>query len=287
MLKRLTARMRRILARASRANIGMIAAGVAFFGFLSIFPALGFVISVWGFMADPGIIRQEMALLADLLPRDAFSILNGQVESLLQSGKRDLGWTALIPLAFAFWSARAGVAGMISGLNAIHHQPEHGGLQGVLLSLVLTFLMVVIALAALLAAVVVPVLLALLPLGGLTALTLELANTLLSVALLVLGLALTYRFGPNRPDHHRPALFTLGLVVALVLWFAASRGFVIYLANFNNYNQVYGSLGAVVILLMWLYLSAYAVLLGAAVDAERAAIPEEGLPPEPPSNPSL
>ena len=104
---------------------------------------------------------------------------------------------------------------------------------------------------------------------------------LVTLGLVVLGLAVTYRFGPNRLDHHRPRLFTLGLLVAVVLWFIVSRGFVIYLANFNTYNKVYGSIGAVVILQMWLYLSAYAVLFGAAVDAERAHVPEEGLPPAP------
>jgi membrane protein len=110
---------------------------------------------------------------------------------------------------------------------------------------------------------------------------LDLGNMALALGLLVLGLALTYRFGPNRPDHIEVRLFTRGLLVAMVLWFAVSRGFVLYLANFNSYNQVYGSIGAVVILMMWLYFSAYAVLLGAAVDAEAANVPEPGLPPAP------
>ncbi len=282
MLKRLKTRVERVLARATRANLGMIAAGVAFFGFLSVFPAIATVIALWSFAADPTIIRQEMALLADILPGDAFSLLNGQVEALLRANSSDLGWATLVSLAIAFWSARAGVAGMISGLNAVHHQPDRDGFQSIVLALILTLVLVAIALAALVAAVVAPVVIALLPLGPMTALVLEVANTLLSLSLLVLGLALTYRFGPNRPDHHHsPKLFTLGLLVALVLWFIVSRGFVIYLANFNNYNQVYGSIGAVVILLMWLYFSAYAVLIGAAVDAERAMVPEEGLPPVP------
>ncbi len=280
MLTRLKLRIARVMARATRANLGMIAAGVAFFGFLSIFPAFAFVIAVWSFAADPAIIREELNLLADFLPPDALSLLRTQVEALLGASS-DLGWATLLSLLIAFWSARAGVAGMISGLNAVHHHPERNGVHSVLLALGLTLVLVLIALAALLAAVVVPVLLNVLPLGSFTALVLEVANTLLALGLLVLGLALTYRFGPNRPDHVRAQLFTRGLLVAVVLWFAVSRSFVVYLANFNNYNQVYGSIGAVVILMMWLYLSAYAVLLGAAVDAERAQVPEDGLPPDP------
>lgn len=282
MFKALKIRSARILARAARANLGMTAAGVAFFSFLSIFPAISSVIALWSFWADPAIIRQEMEIAADFLPADAFSLLNTQLEALLAANSSELGWATLLSLGLALWSARAGVAGLISGLNAVHHHPERGNVHHLVLALVMTLVLVAIALAALLAAVVVPVVLRFLPLGAMTALVLDVANTLLSLALLVLGLALTYRFGPNRPDNHdRPKLFTCGLLVALVLWFAVSRGFVFYLANFNNYNQVYGSIGAVVILLMWLYLSAYAVLIGAAVDAERARVPEEGLPPEP------
>lgn len=276
---RLKTRIKRVFLRASHANIGMAAAAVAFFGFLSIFPAIAFVIAIWGFAANPDAIRHEMELVAEFLPADAFSLLNGQVEALLAATSRDLGWATVVSLLVALWSARAGVQGMISGLNAVHHRPDHGSVHGAILALLLTLVLVSIALAALVAAVVVPLLIALFPLGPKVTLALELGNTVLALALVVLGLAVTYRFGPNRPDHHRPRLLTLGLLVAVVLWFAVSRGFVFYLSHFNTYNKVYGSIGAVVILLMWLYLSAYALLFGAAVDAERAQIPEDGLPP--------
>ena len=278
-MRRLKTRIKRVFLRASHANIGMAAAAVAFFGFLSIFPGIAFVIAIWGFASNPDVIRQEMALVAEFLPADAFSLLNGQVEALLAASGTGLGWATGVSLLVALWSARGGVQGMISGLNAVHHRPDHGSVHGTLLALVLTLVLVSIALGALVAAVVVPLLIALLPLGPTAAIALELANTLLALVLVVLGLAVTYRFGPNRPDHHRPRLLTLGLLVAVVLWFAVSRGFVLYLAHFNTYNKVYGSIGAVVILLMWLYLSAYAILFGAAVDAERARVPEPGLLP--------
>lgn len=273
--------LQRIFARAARAQLAMAAAAVAFFGFLSIFPGIALIIALWSMAANPVAIHQELLLLADFLPPAAYALLQGQVDALLAANKSELGWATVLSLLVALWSARAGVAGMMSGLNAVHHRPDHGSLQGTLLALVLTLVLIVIALAALLAALVVPLVIALLPLGALTALTLELANTVLLLGLVVFGLAVTYRFGPNRPDDHRPPLLTLGLLVAVVLWFIVSRGFVIYLANFNTYNRVYGSIGAVVVLMMWLYLSAYAILFGAAVDAERASVPEEGLPPAP------
>ena len=109
--------------------------------------------------------------------------------------------------------------------------------------------MVAIALAALLASVVVPLVIAHLPLGTTAALALEVANILLALMLVVLALALAYRFGPNRPAHLNPPLFTWGLLVALLLWAIVSRGFVLFLANFNSYNQIYGSIGAVIALI--------------------------------------
>ena len=278
-LLRWKSRVARVFVRAGNANISMAAAAVAFFGFLSIFPGIAFVIAIWSFAANPDAIRQEMDLLAEFLPADAFSLINVQVEALLTATGADLGWATLVSLMVALWSARAGVQGMNSGLNAVWHRPDHSSLRGTGLALLMTLVLVSIALAALVAAVGVPLLIALLPLGPAASIALELANTLLSASLVVLGLALTYRFGPNRHESQRARLLTPGLLVAVILWFAVSRGFVVYLAHFNTYNKVYGSIGAVVILMMWLYLSAYAILFGAAVDAERAAVPEEGLPP--------
>lgn len=286
MVKRgLIRRLRRVLVRAGNANLGIVAAGVAFFGLLSLFPGIALVIAIWSFVADPAAIRQEMELLADFIPADAYSLLYTQVDALMGTNSSGLGWTTFISLLVGLWSARAGVQGMMSALNAVHHRPDHGSVQGTLRALLLTLILVTVAMAALIAAIIVPLGIALLPLGALTSITLEIVNTLFALGMVVLGLALTYRFGPNRAETHRTRLLTPGLLVAVVLWFAVSRGFVLYLAHFNTYNKVYGSLGAVAILLMWLYLSAYAILLGAAVDAEIEGVPEKGLPPDPEDSP--
>jgi membrane protein len=118
------------------------------------------------------------------------------------------------------------------------------------------------------AAVVGPLVLSFVPLGAFTTLALESVQLLISLMIVVVGVALIYRLGLNRRVNH--PLFTRGILVAVVIWVAASRGLVIYLANFDTYNRIYGSIGAVAALLVWLYLSGYAILLGAAVDAARA-----------------
>ncbi len=261
----------RLFSRIQMAKIGMASASVAFFGFLALFPAAAVVIALWGVGADPAFVRQQIEPLEDLLPPDAFSLLSSQIQALIDSSTRGLGLATLISTLIALWSARAGVSALVGGLNAVHHLPDHGGVWHEVLSVMLTVGLVGVTLAAMIAAVVVPVILAHLPLGTASAIVLHSANIVLGLVLAILGLALAYRFGPNRNADTRTAFFTPGLIIALILWLMVSRGFVFYLANFNSYNKIYGSIGAVAALMMWFYFSAYAVLLGAAVDAERAS----------------
>ena len=253
-------------ARTDRAELGLIAAGVAFFGFLAIFPALAAIIALWGFAADPYVLRAQIEPLKQFLPGDAFALLSAQVEALIASNSSTLGLSTLLSLVFALWSARAGVAALIRGLNAIHHLPNRLGMWHQVRAIVLTLLLVVLALSAMLAAVAGPLAIRWLPVGPWQALLLEGANMLLGFLFVTTAIGLIYRLGPNAAK--APRLVTRGLFIALILWALVSRGFVLYLANFNTYNEIYGSIGAIVALLMWFYLSAYAVLLGAAYDAE-------------------
>lgn len=258
--------------RASQAEISLISAGIGFFGFLAIFPALAAVITIWGFAADPIAVQTQMYLARDYLPSEAFDLLNGQVQRILATTSGSLGLTTLVSTVFALWSARAGVSALISGLNAIHGLPGRSGLRHVLRAFVLTLVLIGLVLMGMVMAVVVPLALGFLPLGEGEANALGAANFLLGALLVMLSIALAYRLGPNHPRGlPRRPLISAGLLLALVLWVMVSRGLVFYLANFANYNQVYGSIGAVVALLMWFYLSAFSVLLGAALNAERAA----------------
>ena len=257
----------RFYRRTEQAELDLIAAGVAFYAFLAIFPAAAAIIAIWGFISNPSVIREEIALLRGFLPEDAYSLIFGQVEALLAVPPGNLGLTTLISTALALWSARAGVAALIRGLNAIHHLPNRSGHWHQLRAIVLTFVLVGLVLAALVMAVILPVEVTYLP-SAIPSSTLADSNLLLGIVAAVLAVGLAYRLGPNYTKT-RPPLLSWGLLVAVILWVMATRGFTLYLANFASYNRVYGSIGAVVVLLMWLYVSAYAVLLGAAVDAER------------------
>ena len=252
--------------RIEQAELSLISAGVAFFGFLALFPATAVFIAVWGALSDPAIIEAQVDLLRPVLPPDALSLVHTQVRALVAVSGAPLGWATAFSTFLALWSARAGVAALIRGLNAIHRLPNRTSGHHQLQAMMLTLALIGLALAAMLATVVAPLVIGALPLPGDDATLLHRANLALGVVLVVISISLAYRFGPN---HRRPQrLFTPGLAVAVGLWALAARGFMIYLANFPSYNKVYGTIGAVVILLMWLYASAFSVLLGAAVDAE-------------------
>lgn len=261
----------RLFDRIDSADLNLAAAGIAFYGFLAIFPAVASVISIWGWASDPGVIRQQIELAQDYLPAQAYGLIRDQIDWLLAANSRHLGWASVFSTLVALWSFRTGVAALIRGLNATHRLPNRTGPWHIVRAIVLTLTLVGVALAAMLLSVVAPLVLTFLPLGGFTQQVLELANAGVGLLVVVFGVALVYRLGPNRPAGVPRPVVSWGLVVAVALWAAASRAFVIYLANFASYNEVYGSIGAVVALLVWLYLSAFAVLLGAAIDAVRAA----------------
>ncbi|MCA3437364.1 MAG: YihY/virulence factor BrkB family protein [Rhodobacter sp.] len=252
--------------RSFDAKLGLISAGVAFFGFLAIFPAAAAVIALWGFASDPEVIRGQIALLQDFLPADAFKVLDTQVQALISSNGDAFGATTILSTLFALWSARAGVDALIQGLDAAYGTSPRGGMWHAVQAVFLTATLIAVALVSVLAAVVVPLLLAVLPMGPDSARLFEIVNEILGLSVVIFGVALAYRFGPNHLSRTRPRILP-GLILSTLLWAAASRAFMLYLANFGSYNQIYGSIGAVVVLLMWFWFSSYAVLLGAALNA--------------------
>ncbi|PQO24771.1 ribonuclease BN [Rhodobacteraceae bacterium WD3A24] len=244
-------------------DLSLIAAGVAFFALLAIFPAVAAVIALWGFWADPVVVQQQLQLLREFVPPEAFALLETQIERLVGTNERGLGVASLVSLAVALWSARLGVAAVIRGMNAIMGGAQRGGVRHIVIALALTVLLMAVAIVALAAILILPVVLAFMPLGPLAESTIVAAKWGVAVGTVVVGLAILYRFGPNLPGR-RTRWLSPGLGLAVALWAAASVALSRFLANFGNYNEVYGSIGAVIALLVWFYISAYAVLLGAA-----------------------
>ena len=249
-------------------NIGLIAAGVAFWGMLAMFPGIAAVIALWGFFADPLVIDEMLGLLEEFLPADAFRLIDSQVVRLAGANNSTLGWTTLFSTVAAIWWSRAGTEALIRGLNAAYRRSNRLGVRQWLAPIGLTLAIVGVALVALASVVIMPIVLAFLPPGSWTQTVLSGSRWGIAALVMVMGLGIVYRYGPNREGFGRGPWLTPGVFVALAIWIVASYGFSAYIQNFASYNKIYGTLGAAVILLLWLYISAYAVLLGAALNAK-------------------
>ena len=245
-------------------DLDLISAGVAFYGMFSIFPAFAASIAMFGIVADPVVIAEQLDLLRDVIPADVFTLFEAQIDRLLGAGATTLGWASFVSLAIALWSARAGVGAMLRGLNAIYSGQTRSGVRHAVTAFVMTVAMIGVALIALIVVVAAPIAIAFVPLANEWSGLIELIRWAVALFVLLAALGILYRYGPHASPRSR--WVTVGAFVAVCLWYLVSIAFSAYIANFGNYNQVYGSLGAVVALLMWFYLSAYLVLLGGALN---------------------
>ena len=263
-------------------NIGLISAGVAFFALLAVFPGIAAFISLFGLIADPIALQQQLAVIEDLVPPAAFALLNNQITRLVWSNDGTLGWAGAVSTLIALFLARRGVDAMLRGVNAVHGQARRNGLHHALAVAIITLGMLLAGIVALLALLILPVLLAVFPLADARAHMVDLGRWAISFSMVALWLWVFYRIGPVRKSGQRPRVLP-GLLLALALWVAASAGFSYFLSNFGRYNEVYGSLGAVVALLMWFYLSVYVVMLGGVLntmlEARRADPPTDSPQP--------
>lgn len=247
-------------------NLGLIAAGVAFYAILAVFPGIAATIALWGIVGEPAQVLEEMARFEALIPDQVYALIAGQLIKLATTDGLTLGWASLLSFGFALYTAQNGVSALMQGLNTIYGVPSRPGIWHYVRSFVLTLCLIAVALVAILCVVVAPIALAFVPLGSLAGTAVEIARWVLVMIVLLAGFGVIYRLGPNTSGH-KPRLITPGSVFAAVFWAIASFGFSFYLANFGRYNEIYGSIGAVIAMLMWLYISAWLVLLGGALNA--------------------
>ena len=265
-LRIIVSTLRQTWALAGEKHIGLIAAGVAFFGLFGIFPGIAAVIAIYGLAADPLVIGEQLLMLEGIIPPDAFILLSNQTGRLLAASSDTLGWATTLSILLALWSCRAGVGALIDGLNAIAGHRARSGIGSLITAFLMTIILVTLAVIAVSSVVIAPLILAFLPLEVVTGWLLEALRWLVALTALITALSFLYRFGPSRIGA-RGRWLTVGAFVVVVIWILASMGLSYYLSNFASYNEVYGSLGAVIGMMLWLYVSAYLILLGAALNA--------------------
>jgi membrane protein len=250
-------------------NVGLVAAGVAFYSFFALLSLLGLIVLVYGFVADPATVIEHMWSLTAVLPSDVAKIIGDQLMTSVEASKSTKGVGILIAFLVATYGGTNGAAAIITALNIAYEEKEKRSLtQFYLLAVSLTLGALIVALLALAGTAALAFLQRIVPAASHS---LVIAGKVAGYVLLVLFAALIasvlYRFGPSR-EEAKWKWITPGSSFAAVVWLVLTVGFGIYVGRFTNYHASYGSLGTVVALLTWIYLSAYSFIIGAELNSE-------------------
>jgi membrane protein len=260
----------------SKDRVMAVAAGVTFYALLSIFPAIAAFVSLYGLIGDPGKIQGYLDTMKDVLPGGAIEVISDQVKRIASKGGGALGLGLIIGLATALWSANAGVKAMFDALNIVYEAEEKRSFFALnLRSLAFTIGTVAFLLIALTAIIGIPLALSYIGFGPILDWIVWLARWPALLGAVILMLALLYRYGPCR-DTGPWRWITPGSAIAAFLWLVASAGFSWYAANFGSYNETYGTLGAAIGLMTWLWISINIVLVGGEINSQL----EERVEPE-------
>ena len=248
-------------------QVPLLAAGVAYYAFLAIFPALVAIVSIYGLFADPATITSQLKSLTEALPGQARQVITDQVTALA-ARRTALGIGLIISILIALWSASGGISNMLTAITTAYDEEEKRGfIKKRLLSLALTVGAILFMLIMLGIVAVLPPLLNSIFGSSLLKWVFQILGWLVLMVIVMVVLGILYRVAPDR-DAPKIKWVSVGAVVATVIWLLASIGFSIYSSTFGNYAKTYGVFAGIVVLLFWLWLTAYAILLGAEINAE-------------------
>lgn len=258
----------RVKSEMDKDNLSIVAAGVAFYFLLSIFPALAAFISIYGLLNDPADAQQQVQAFSEILPAEARTILLAQLQQLTSGPSSALSFGALFGLLLALWSAMKGTMALITALNIVYdEQEQRGTIRLYLVAFLLTMGAVLFLALSLALIAVIPPILQQLGIGSWVETAFNVARWPILALVVILTLSAVYRFAPSRRSPQWRWV-NPGSLTAAALWLISTALFSWYVSSFGSYNETYGSLGAVVILLMWFYITSYIFLLGGELNAE-------------------
>jgi len=258
----------RVYGNVSDHRILALAAGMTYYSILAIFPALAALVAIYGLFTDPASIAKHLDEASGFIPGGAAEVAREQLTRVASKGGSTLGFTFAIGLIISLWSANAAMKALFDTLNIVYgEQEKRGFLKLNAMSLGFTLAGIAFILSALAAVVVIPIILEYLGLSNAADLLIRIARWPAMFLALAIGLSFIYRFGPSR-EAPRWRWITWGSAAATIMWIVASALFSFYAANFGTFNETYGSLGAAIGFMTWLWISAIAILLGAELNAE-------------------
>jgi membrane protein len=249
-------------------QIGLVAAGVAFYAMLALFPAMIALVSIYGLAVGPEQAAAQASELTEIMPREAASLIGDQLTNVAATSSGTAITSLVVSVALALWSASSGMKALMSGINIAYDERETRGflkLRG--LALLLTVGAIIVFALAIGAIAVFPALASSLPGGALLEALAGVLRWVFLAVVIVGALAIVFRLSPDR-DQPRMRWVSSGAILATVFWLLASIGFSFYVENFGSYDKTYGSLAAVIILLFWLYISAFIILIGAELNGQ-------------------
>lgn len=252
-------------------RVSLAAAGCAFWATTALFPSISALVSVYGLMSDPAAVATQLDLVSDLLPPPALALIEDRIHELVRQPSDKLSLNLLIGILLALWSAATGTKSLLSALNVAYDAVETRGIiRFQVTGLALTLLAVLGAVVAIAGVVLLPAVLAFLGLSQFSAALIHAASLALPVGFFAGAIALMYRVGPSRvrPAHAR---IMPGAAAATLLWLLASGALSYYISHLARFGVTYGSIGAVVGIMLWFYVSAYAALMGAELNARMEA----------------
>ncbi|MGN6471325.1 MAG: YihY/virulence factor BrkB family protein [Rhizobiaceae bacterium] len=249
-------------------RIMLVAAGVTFYLLLALFPALAAFVSLYGFVADPKTIADQVAYLGGVLPSGGLDMIRGQLQALANASGKALSFGFVVGFLVALWSANSGIKAIFEAMNVAYEEEEKRSFIWLnLLSLAFTLGAMVVGILMVVIVGVVPAVLAFLHLGGLTEVLVRVLRWPLLLIAVAVVISIIYRYGPSR-ERAQWRWINWGAAGAAVVWLVASVLFSWYLQNFANYNATYGSLGAVIGFMMWTWISVLILLAGAELNSE-------------------
>jgi membrane protein len=254
--------------RIGKDNLSALAAGAAFYALLSIFPVLTAVVSVYGLVADPSMVERQIAVIQGVLPPEAVTLIATWLQAFVGGPPKRFGIGLIVSALLAFWSAWSATGMLMTAVNICYGEKENRTfVRFNLRAVALTAGLALFSVAALALLASLPAALSLLPLPQAWDSTIALVRWPALAVIVLIALAIVYHYAPDRAQP-KWRWVSWGAVAATALWLLGSAAFTIYVSMVGSYDKTYGSLGAVIILLLWFYLSAYATLIGAELNAE-------------------
>ena len=248
-------------------NVAIVSAGVAFYAFLAVFPAIMALISIYGLAMDPQQIESQISKLSSMMPEQAFSLVETQIEKFTSTSGGTLGWGTALGILFSLWSANKGIKSLFTGVDiAYNTENTRGFFRQNALTLTFTLGAIILVIISMTLIVVFPALVDLIGLPSQIESLISWLRWIILALIVVFFFCLVYKFAPARP---RPRFrwVLLGACFATLVWLIASWGFSYYVSNFGSYGQIYGSISAVVILMLWLLLTSLIILVGAEINS--------------------